>query len=1068
MQISVVQEKILDLLVFYIAKDSQQNISIKGKKGWFPWNFTLSSLTIADQKGTWLCVNDLQCELSYKNLLTPFHLVINDMNIMRAPTAHVHQIAMEEKSKIIFTPPAIKPEIWFKQMKWVINMVDRVEIKNLHIHPTITPLVSHGQIFITNKDKQLDITLKTNSNILQTDNQGKLAILPETIDLHFESNLKGSAIADYGIIHKGIKSYFNLQLRKNSLNVSTQIKQLDCKNFKEFIGDKVALQAQIKTDKNCWQVDNLSIQAKQSLTGKLQSADGKKLEGQITLDIPELEALGLSRHHFARSGKIQANIVGSVDNPQCHITFDSPKVPWQKFFIDLSLSKENYLYFYLYCNATKDNLFKAEGFLKSNFFNCGLDINLHDIRTLGSWLNTNSKGQLLGKVKIADWDISKIFDFSGNFNCDLQSKGLEFQNFTAEKILLNINLQNGEGKFEGILKKGKIFNKDFSGEILGSIDKKEQFITCKNLSINVGKYFIKLNKPTTFKNDIALLELKLNDGGLILVENLAQKPWRGKISIKSLPLSILQLLWDEVAFSGKLNGIVNLYGEKSYPSVKGVIAGEGLSASGVDSNHDLIKHLNAKLEFDWSMSKLLWQLSFFDNEYINFISKGEFADKNINGQIKGGMKLKLIGNLCNSNDRIYGDLQTDLKITGSINSPQLQGYVTVKNGLYENADSGTIFKNITLDAKAKGSHIEIYQILGQDNQHHDSNNSGWVRGSGNINLSNLYEPKIEIKLRLNDTQIAGSEAFKGKATGEVSLLGPIDDIKIQGDVELFPAELLLEEVSDKKIPKLKIINKVKKNKKKKQKSNLLPMNIAVKVPSKLFIRGFGVDSQWKGNIRIVDSLLNPQMLGQITIVKGNIDFLGKSLQIIHGTIIYDEIDFNEPLLDIVASKEAPTKEVLYLKITGRGNDPKIEFSSSPALPQEEVLAMILFGKKLNQISAMQSIQLFSAIASLRGHNGLNFLEKIRSTFGLDSVEVKESRQPLQEYDDNNGQTAQAISLGKEFGKVRVAVEQGTGASSSKITVSTPLTTINDVDINADADVGSDRNSGIGLSCQKRY
>ena len=43
-------------------------------------------------------------------------------------------------------------------------------------------------------------------------------------------------------------------------------------------------------------------------------------------------------------------------------------------------------------------------------------------------------------------------------------------------------------------------------------------------------------------------------------------------------------------------------------------------------------------------------------------------------------------------------------------------------------------------------------------------------------------------------------------------------------------------------------------------------------------------------------------------------------------------------------------------ITGNSTNPQIAFSSSPALPQDEIMARLLFGGSVTELSALQVVQ----------------------------------------------------------------------------------------------------------------
>ncbi len=62
---------------------------------------------------------------------------------------------------------------------------------------------------------------------------------------------------------------------------------------------------------------------------------------------------------------------------------------------------------------------------------------------------------------------------------------------------------------------------------------------------------------------------------------------------------------------------------------------------------------------------------------------------------------------------------------------------------------------------------------------------------------------------------------------------------------------------------------------------------------------------------------------------------------------------------------------------GPADDPVVSFTSAPELPQEEVLARLLFGRSLDKISPLQAAQLANAVAVLAGRGGVGIVGNLR-------------------------------------------------------------------------------------------
>jgi translocation and assembly module TamB len=94
----------------------------------------------------------------------------------------------------------------------------------------------------------------------------------------------------------------------------------------------------------------------------------------------------------------------------------------------------------------------------------------------------------------------------------------------------------------------------------------------------------------------------------------------------------------------------------------------------------------------------------------------------------------------------------------------------------------------------------------------------------------------------------------------------------------------------------------------------------------------------------------------------------------------------QPYVEVTASNES---DGITSSINIRGSiaEPIVTFTSSPELPQEEVLSRLLFGRGLQNISALQAAQLANAVATLAGRGGDGIVGNLRKGFGLDDLDL---------------------------------------------------------------------------------
>ena len=72
-------------------------------------------------------------------------------------------------------------------------------------------------------------------------------------------------------------------------------------------------------------------------------------------------------------------------------------------------------------------------------------------------------------------------------------------------------------------------------------------------------------------------------------------------------------------------------------------------------------------------------------------------------------------------------------------------------------------------------------------------------------------------------------------------------------------------------------------------------------------------------------------------------------------------------------------------MTGTAAEPKIGLTSTPALPQDEILSQVLFGRSASQLSAFEAAQLAAGVAALAGGGGFDVIGNLRELAGLDRL-----------------------------------------------------------------------------------
>jgi translocation and assembly module TamB len=135
----------------------------------------------------------------------------------------------------------------------------------------------------------------------------------------------------------------------------------------------------------------------------------------------------------------------------------------------------------------------------------------------------------------------------------------------------------------------------------------------------------------------------------------------------------------------------------------------------------------------------------------------------------------------------------------------------------------------------------------------------------------------------------------------------------------------------------------------------------------------------------------------------------------------------DPTLDFAAETTA-AGVTAKLGVTGFASAPKIALGSTPELPQDEVLARLLFGVSVKELSPLQIVQIAQAVRTLSGSGGggPNPLLKAQKGLGLDRLSVSGG-------DAKSGPSVEAGRYVSE--RVYVGARQSTaGATQARVQV----------------------------------
>jgi translocation and assembly module TamB len=407
---------------------------------------------------------------------------------------------------------------------------------------------------------------------------------------------------------------------------------------------------------------------------------------------------------------------------------------------------------------------------------------------------------------------------------------------------------------------------------------------------------------------------------------------------------------------------------------------------------------------------------------------------------------------------VEGPVSFDLRLKGPISPASLSGRVALEGGRLVAPTFGIELEGLRLAADLAGGRATV-----QGNA--TVRGGGEVALSGPVALAPPYQGDLSIRLaaarlrnpELFDTTVSGTVRVNGALLGGATISGAVTLGRTEVRVPStgLGADPVLREITHVHEPAAVHETRVRAGLAgapgaARQRGPSFGLDLTIAAPERIFVRGRGLDAELGGTLRITGTTDNIVPSGRFSLIRGRLDLLGKRFTIDEGMIELQGA--LTPYIRFAAESESNGITVTIV-IEGEASAPEIHFLSSPELPEEEVMAQLLFGRGLTSLSPLQAAQLASAVAQLAGTGGEGIVGRLRNSFGLDDLDVTAAE---------NGSAA--VRAGKYLSE-KVYTDVTVGAEG-KTEVNLNLDIRRGV--TARGTLGSDGSSSIGIYYERDY
>lgn len=483
----------------------------------------------------------------------------------------------------------------------------------------------------------------------------------------------------------------------------------------------------------------------------------------------------------------------------------------------------------------------------------------------------------------------------------------------------------------------------------------------------------------------------------------------------------------DLALIGGKGGVgleAHLQGDPSRPSGDVHVSGKDLRWQGTPP-----ATLEAKAHLDGGMAHIDARLESGKNASLTLTGAAPIQSyAALDLHAAGSLDLTLLDPLLAADGReARGRITLDGGVQGTMDEPRITGSATLDGVSFRDFAQGIRFSGVKGQLRTDGAAIQLVDVTGKS-------------GPGTFTLQghvDLLEPDMPVDLTITgrDMRPLASDLLTADMDADITVRGKAaEKLTIGGKVKVRRADINIPDSLPPSVATLNVVKKGAPPKPPPEPGLTLALDVAVDAPEQIFVRGRGLDAEMGGRLQVGGTVDEPQIGGGFDLRHGTFSLAGQTLTITKGRIAFDgqgpggELD---PTLDITCESNSGGIDAI-LAVTGYADHPQIKLTSSPELPQDEILAHLLFNSSMSQLTPLQIASIAQAVASMSGAGGgFDPLGVVRKTLGIDRLSVSSSNPA-----PGNTNTNTTVEAGKYVATgVYVGTRQGmSGGTQARVQI----------------------------------
>ncbi len=405
---------------------------------------------------------------------------------------------------------------------------------------------------------------------------------------------------------------------------------------------------------------------------------------------------------------------------------------------------------------------------------------------------------------------------------------------------------------------------------------------------------------------------------------------------------------------------------------------------------------------------------------------------------------------------VQGSVSFDLRVNGPPVPASVSGRVSTSGARIVSPRQAITLSDVSAVASLGGGRAQVEGSAALD--------GGTIGLSGSVGLAPPFS--ADLAARISGVRLTDRRIYETRVSGDLAVRGPLTTGgTVSGALQLADTEIRIPSTGlggSGFIPRMRHVAEPAAVRTTRAHAGLTEgagdggprvpwqLDLSVGAPNRVFVRGRGLDAELGGTLFLRGSTAEVVPSGEFGLIRGRLDLLGRRFTLAEGAARLQGRFV--PFIRVVAQT---TANGLFASIilSGEADALEISLESSPELPEEEILARLLFGQDLGRLTAFQAAQLASAVATLAGRGGDGIVGNLRRSFGFDDFDITS---------DTDGNAA--LRVGKYLSENVYTDITVDSAGRSEVSINLDLSS--SVTVRGRTD--SEGRSGVGIFFERDY